>query len=105
MGGIFEFAAQVDAGIVKIAVQLFAPVGAFADIINDAIVGDPFFVFVVAVAAHKLGKGNGFVGDLHFIIIHLRAKNSCQRQEFLCFGSYIYNNDVVDKARSLLEII
>jgi len=49
----------------QIAVHLFAPVGTFAHVVDDAIVGNPFFVFVIAVVAHELGEGDSFAGDFH----------------------------------------
>ena len=51
VGGVGKFAAQVLSGEMQIAVQLAAPIRAFAYVVDNAIVGDPFFVGVVAIMA------------------------------------------------------
>jgi len=51
MGGVCELSAQILPGEMQIAMQIAAPIWTIADIIDDAVIGDPFFVGIVAVMA------------------------------------------------------
>ena len=53
----------------QIAVHLAAPVGAFADIVDNPVISNPFFVQAVAVVAAQLRLGDRCVGGRHVAIL------------------------------------
>ena len=62
MGRVVKFAAQVLPREMQVAMQVATPIRTIADIVNNAVVGNPFFVGVIAVVEQELGVGDkGFV--------------------------------------------
>ena len=56
MGGITDFPAQVLSREMQITMHVASPVGAFADIVYDAVISNPFFTPTVSVVPEQLSS-------------------------------------------------
>jgi hypothetical protein len=63
--GIRKFGGEVLPGEMELLVEVCAPFGAIADIIDDALKGDPFWVAAFSRAATQFHLCDDAVGDVH----------------------------------------